>query len=86
MAKLITGIFKSRSSAMLAVEDLMRHGIPQEDISIQMTDTSNGREFFTDCSTKAPEYGVLGTVIVRSLVGFMVPWSPSATFLTRIQV
>jgi hypothetical protein len=63
MAKLITGIFKSRSSAMLAVEDLMRHGIPQEDISIQMTDTSNGREFFTEASSKAPEYGVSGSII-----------------------
>lgn len=63
MAKLITGVFKTRSSSMLAVEDLIRHGIPQEDISVLMTDTSNGREFYTDISSKAPEYGVMGTVI-----------------------
>ncbi len=63
MAKLVTGIYKTRSSSMLAVEDLLRHGIPQEDISVQMTDTANGREFFTDLASKAPEYGVTGTVI-----------------------
>ena len=63
MAKLVTGLFKTRSSAMLAVEDLMRHGVPQEDISVMMTDTSHGREFFTDLATKAPEGGMMGTII-----------------------
>lgn len=63
MAKLVTAIFKTRSSSMLAVEDLMRHGIPQEDISVQMTDTNTGREFFTDLSSKAPEGGITGTII-----------------------
>jgi hypothetical protein len=68
MAKLVTGIFKTRSSAMLAIEDLMRHGIPQEDISVQMTDTNSGREFYTDVSSKAPEGGVMGTLF-GALVG-----------------
>lgn len=63
MAKLITGLFKARSSAMLAIEDLMRHNVPQEDISVQMTDTATGREFFTQVASKAPEYGCTGTVI-----------------------
>jgi len=69
MAKLITGVFKTRSSSMLAVEDLTRHGIPQEDISVLMTDTTNGREFYTDISSKAPEYGVMGTVLGAILGG-----------------
>ena len=63
MAKLVTGLFKTRSSAMLAVEDLMRHGVPQEDISVMMTDTSRGREFFTDLASKAPEGAMVGTII-----------------------
>lgn len=71
MAKLVTGIFKTRSSSMLTVEDLMRHGIPQEDISVQMTDTTNGREFFTDLASKAPEGGVTGTVIGAVLGGLI---------------
>lgn len=63
MAKLVTGLFKARSSAMLAIEDLMRHNVPQEDMSVLMTDSANGREFFTDMASKAPEYGVAGTII-----------------------
>lgn len=62
MAKLITGIFKNRSNAMLAVEDLIRHGFPQEDISVLLPDTATGREWFTVPATKAPELGVFGTI------------------------
>lgn len=71
MARLVTGCFKARSSAMLAIEDLMRHNIPQEDISVQMTDTSSGREFFTEVATKAPEYGVAGTIIGGIIGGIL---------------
>lgn len=63
MAKLVTGLFKARSSAMLAFEDLVHHNVPHEDISIQMTESATGREFFTEVSNKAPEYGVAGAVI-----------------------
>lgn len=63
MAKLVTGIFKNRSNAMLAVEDLIRHGFPQEDISVMLPDTATGREFFTVPATKAPEMGMFGTII-----------------------
>jgi hypothetical protein len=62
MAQLVTGLFNNRSSAMLAIEDLMRHGFAQDDISLLMTDTNVGREFFTDVTNKAPEGGVLGTI------------------------
>lgn len=62
MAKLVTGLYKARSSAMLAIEDLMRHQVPQEDISVMMTDTVTGREFYTEVTSKAPEYGVVGTI------------------------
>lgn len=62
MAKLVTGIFKNRSNAMLAVEDLIRHGFPQEDISLLIPDTATGREWFSVPATKAPEMGVFGTV------------------------
>lgn len=71
MAKLITGLFKARSSAMLAIEDLMRHNVPQEDISVQMTDTASGREFFTEVSSKAPEYGVAGTIVGGIIGGLL---------------
>lgn len=63
MAKLITGIFRSRSSAMLAVEDLIRHGFPQDDISLLMSETTRGREFVIDEHTKSPEGIVTGAAI-----------------------
>jgi len=63
MAKLITGIFHTRSSAMLAVEDLMRHGFLQDDISLLMSETTRGREFIVDETTKAPEGLAAGAAI-----------------------
>jgi hypothetical protein len=63
MAKLITGIFKTRSSAMLAVEDLVRHGFCQDDISMLMSETTRGREFLVDEHTKSPEGLATGAAI-----------------------
>lgn len=68
MAKLITGIFRSRSSAMLAVEDLIRHGFEQDDISLLMSETTRGREFMVDEHTKAPE-GVATGAAVGGMLG-----------------
>lgn len=63
MAKLVCAIFKNRSNAMLAMEDMLRHGFPQEDISALLTDTSNGREFGLAMRNKLPEGSALGTLI-----------------------
>jgi hypothetical protein len=71
MAKLVTGLFNTRSGAMLAIEDLMRHGLAQDDLSMLNTDTTLGREFFTDIGTKAPEGGVIG-VIVGGILGGII--------------
>lgn len=67
MAKLITGIFRSRSSAMLAVEDLVRHGFAQDDVSLLMSETTRGREFMVDESTKAPEGLAAGAALGGAL-------------------
>ena len=56
---------------MLAIEDLMRHGFAQEDLSLLNTDTTLGREFFTDVSTKAPEGGVAGMIIGGIIGGIL---------------
>jgi len=63
MAKLITGIFRTRSSSMLAVEDLIRHGFSQDDISLLMSETTRGREFLIDEHTKSPEGIATGATI-----------------------
>jgi hypothetical protein len=68
MAKLITGIFKTRSSATLAAEDLVRHGFAQDDISSLMSETARGREFFVEEHTKSPE-GLATGAAIGGIVG-----------------
>jgi hypothetical protein len=63
MAKLITGIFRNRSSALIAIEDLIRHGFSQDDISLLMSETTRGREFLVDEHTKSPEGMTTGAAI-----------------------
>lgn len=63
MAKLLTAIFRSRAAAMTAVEDLVRHGFSQDDISLLMSETTRGREFMVDESTKAPEGMATGAAV-----------------------
>jgi hypothetical protein len=63
MAKLITGIFRNRSSAMLAVEDLIRHGFSQDDVSLLMSETTRGNEFMVDEHSKSPEGLATGAAI-----------------------
>ena len=63
MAKLITGLFKSRTSAQKAVEDLVNHGYSRDDISLLMSDATRGREFGLEMSTKAPEGMATGATI-----------------------
>lgn len=63
MATLVTGIFKTRSSAERAVEDLVHGGYSREDISLLMSDATRGREFGLAMASKAPEGAVTGVAI-----------------------
>jgi hypothetical protein len=67
MAKLVTGIFPTRARAMLALEDLVRHGFSQDDISLLMSETTRGREFGVEEATKAPEGVAAGAAIGGAL-------------------
>lgn len=75
MSKIISGVFDSRVAATEAVQSLLNAGFGQADISMLMSDSTQGREFRVTESTKAPEGatagatagGVLGA-IVASLV------------------
>jgi hypothetical protein len=63
MATLVTGLFKSRSSAERAVEELVVHGWSRDDISVLMSDATQGREFGLAMATKAPEGAATGGTI-----------------------
>jgi hypothetical protein len=71
MAQLITGIFRSRSAAMLAVEDLVRHGYSQDDISLLMSETTRGSEFAVEEATKGPE-GLAAGAAIGGAIGALV--------------
>lgn len=63
MATLVTGLFKARSNAERAVEDLVAHGWSRDDISLLMSDATQGREFGLAMATKAPEGAATGGAI-----------------------
>jgi uncharacterized membrane protein len=63
MATLVTGVFKTRSSAERATEDLVHYGFSRDDISLLMSDATKGREFALQMATKAPEGAATGATI-----------------------
>lgn len=67
MAKLVTGLFKTRSSAERAVDSLVNDGYPREDISLLMSDATRGREFALQMATKAPEGAATGATVGGAL-------------------
>lgn len=72
MAKLITGIFKNRASAVSTLDDLRRHSFAQDDISLLMAETNRGNEFKVSEHTKSSQGlatgaaigGVLGAIVL----------------------
>lgn len=67
MAKLVTGLFKTRSGAERAVDTLVNDGFPREDISLLMSDATRGREFALQMATKAPEGAATGATVGGAL-------------------
>jgi len=67
MSQLVTGIFNSRSTADLAVEDLIHAGFSREDVSVLMSESTQGREFGIRAGTKAPEGAAAGAAIGGTL-------------------
>ncbi len=67
MSHLVTGIFNSRVSADNAVDELILAGFSSDDLSILMSDTTQGREFGIKTSTKAPEGAATGAAIGGTL-------------------
>jgi hypothetical protein len=63
VSNLVTGLYHSRVSAEQATEELMKAGFSAEDISVLMSETTQGREFAIKKSTKAPEGAAAGATI-----------------------
>ncbi len=88
MSKLITGIFKTKSKAVAAVEDLIREGFSEEDISLLMSENPRGREFAINEHTKSAEFlgngaaigGVIGAIVAAFISFGMLVFPASSTF------
>lgn len=63
MAALVTGLFRTRSDAERAVDNLIDYGYSRDDISLLMSDATRGREFALQMATKAPEGVATGATI-----------------------
>jgi hypothetical protein len=63
MAKLVTGVFKTRAAAERAIDELIHFGFSRDDISVLMSDSTRGREFSMQMATKAPEGAATGATI-----------------------
>lgn len=63
MAHLVSGIFNTRASADMAVDQLITQGFSRDDISLIMSDATRGREFAIAPETKAPEGATTGATV-----------------------
>jgi len=68
MATLVTGLFKTRSTAERGVESLIDYGYSRDDISLLMSDATRGREFSLQMASKAPE-GIAAGATIGGVLG-----------------
>lgn len=63
MSTLVSGLFMTRRAADDAVQDLLQAGYASDDISVLMSETTRGREFGLEESSKAPEGAATGATV-----------------------
>jgi hypothetical protein len=63
MAKLVTGLFKTRLAAEAAVDALIKHGYAREDISVLMSDATKSKEFAIESGTHAADGAGIGGAV-----------------------
>lgn len=73
MAKLVTGLFKTRAAAEAAVDAILKRGYSRDDISVLMSDSTKSKEFAVETGTHAVDGagigGALGGTIGAVLAG-----------------
>ena len=63
MAKLVTGLFKTRAAAEAAVDAIIKRGYTRDDISVLMSDATKNKEFAIESGTRAAQGGVVGGTV-----------------------
>ncbi len=60
MAKLVTGLFKTRAAAEAAVDAILKRGYSRDDISVMMSDATKSKEFAVETGTHAADGAGIG--------------------------
>ncbi|CAN5222628.1 MAG: hypothetical protein ACR2GW_01385 [Pyrinomonadaceae bacterium] len=63
MAKLVTGLFKSRVAAEAAVDALLKRGYTRDDISVLMSDATKNKEFAIETGSRAADGAGIGGAV-----------------------
>jgi hypothetical protein len=63
MAKLVTGLFKTRAAAEAAVDAIIKRGYTRDDISVLMSDATKNKEFAIESGTRAAQGAVVGGTV-----------------------
>lgn len=63
MAKLVTGLFKSRVAAEAAVDAIIKRGYTRDDISVLMSDATKNKEFAIETRTHAVDGAGIGGAV-----------------------
>jgi hypothetical protein len=67
MAKLVTGLFKTRVAAEAAVDALIKRGYTREEISVLMSDATRTKEFAIETGTHAADGAGIGGAVGGTL-------------------
>ncbi|MFL6229627.1 MAG: general stress protein, partial [Pyrinomonadaceae bacterium] len=63
MAKLVTGLFKTRAAAEAAVDALLKRGYTREEVSVLMSDATRTKEFAIESGTRAADGAGIGGAV-----------------------
>ena len=63
MAKLVTGVFKTRVAAEAAVDAIIKRGYTRDDISVLMSDATKNKEFAIETGTRAADGLGIGAAV-----------------------
>src|ERR1051325_6498737 len=63
MAKLVTGLFKTRAAAEAAVDAIIKRGYTRDDISVLMSDATKNKEFAVETRTHVADGAGIGGAV-----------------------
>ncbi len=67
MAKLVTGLFKTRVAAESAVDTIIKRGYTRDDISVLMSDATKSKEFAIETASHAADGAGIGGALGGTL-------------------